>query len=90
MSFCFHRDFVATWGNPMISRGLAIFFEFFTLLRYIEGTSWPVYKLSIQIGMALLLFILLNIIFLWFAAKQKIGGLSTSIIILKALLMLLT
>ena len=79
MSFCFHRDFVTIWGVPMLSRTLAGFFEFFTLLRYVEHTSWGFYKLTLQLGMLFLLIILLNIIFVSFAAKKKIGGLSASV-----------
>ncbi len=90
MHFAFHRDFVTIWGVPKISRLLATFFEFFTLLKYVEHSSWSFYKLTIQIGMGLLLVILLNLIFAAFAATKKIAGLGISIQILKVLLWLLS
>ncbi len=74
----------------MLSRSLANFFEFFTLMKYVENTSWGLYKLVLQLGMIFLLVILLNIIFVSMTAKKKIGGLSVSVQVLKVLIWILS
>ncbi len=38
--FSFHEDLVTLWGMPVISQKISGFLQYFTFLRYIEGTSW--------------------------------------------------
>ena len=40
MYFSFHEDLVALWGMPVISQKISKFLQYFTFVRYIEGTSW--------------------------------------------------
>ena len=90
MHFCFHRSFVTVWGMPEISRAIAGFFEHFTLLRYIQGSSWEVYKLLLQVGLGLTTFVLFNMIFVSIASKRKMTGLALSIQTLQVLIWVLT
>ena len=88
MSFCFHKDFITIWGMTNISSGLSNFFSYFTLIRYVENTSWKSYKLLQEIGIGFILLIMINILIVSYASKRKdkMTGFSVSIQMLKVLI----
>ena len=92
MSFCFHKDFVTVWGMSRISSVFANIFSYFTIMHYVEYSSWKTYKIIQEVGIGFVLLMVLNILIVSYSAqrKDKIAGFSISVQLLKELIWLVS
>ena len=90
LAFIFHKGFLQSWGKPQVAEHLTDTLEYLTIMKYLEGSSWFYYRVSVQLSMFYIFVILCNIFFVAYVSIKKVSGLLAGVQSLRLLIWITT